>query len=84
MPSDRPTAPFGRRECQVVTARNDGGYRVFTLLDETGPEPLPGQFYMLITAPDWAGHGGRPYLPRAVSFARSTPGESGLRLEFII
>ena len=41
------TAPFGRRACEVTESRASGGYRVFSLLDAEGPEPQPGQFYML-------------------------------------
>jgi len=84
MPPEPSQAPFGRRECPVDNPRQDGGYRVFTLLDEAGPEPLPGQFYMLTAAPDWAATTGRPYLPRAISYARSERTRSGLRLEFIV
>ena len=43
------TAPFGRRLCEVTENRASGGYRLFSLLDEEGPEPEPGQFYMLAT-----------------------------------
>lgn len=81
---DRPAPPFGRRTAEVTGAGDDGGYRVFTLLDREGPLPLPGQFYMLTEAPEWASTSGRPYLPRAISFARSTEVEGGLALEFLI
>ncbi len=91
------TAPFGRRLCKVSEARASGGYRVFSLLDREGPEPLPGQFYIL-AAERWADEGGRPYLPRAISVAETAPaltspllahsakkGEvSGVRLDFLI
>lgn len=82
---ERPQAPFGRRLCEVADTRPTGGYRMFTLLDGEGPAPGPGQFYMLAAAPDWAGEGGRPYLPRAISYARVTEHLSGgLRLDFLI
>lgn len=84
MRPDRPEAPFGRRETEVTDSHRDGGYRVFTLHDELGPEPIPGQFYMLANAPDWPATAGRPYLPRAISFARSDSGDSGITLDFII
>ena len=60
------SAPFGRRLCAVGDSRASGGYRVFSLLDREGPEPLPGQFYMLAAASRWGGDG-RPFLPRAIS-----------------
>jgi NAD(P)H-flavin reductase len=87
-PAGRPAssrAPFGRRLCEVADSRITGGYRIFTLIDDQGPAPAPGQFFMLAAAPDWAAEGGRPYLPRAISHARVTgsPG-GGHRLDFLI
>ncbi len=68
-----------------LASRETGGYRIFTLIDVEGPVPAPGQFYMLAAGPDWAGEGGRPYLPRAISFARVTENlKGGLRLDFLI
>jgi len=82
---DRPQAPFGRRLCEVAETRPSGGYRIFTLIDGEGPAPAPGQFYMLAASPDWAAEGGRPYLPRAISFARVSENlTGGLRLDFLI
>ncbi|MCW2987318.1 MAG: hypothetical protein JWM24_256 [Solirubrobacterales bacterium] len=78
------TAPFGRRRCEVGENRASDGYRVFSLLDREGPEPQPGQFYMLATADGWAGAGGRPFLPRAVSVAETGPAASGVRLDFLV
>jgi dihydroorotate dehydrogenase electron transfer subunit len=79
------TAPFGRRLCQVSQSRSSGGYRVFSLLDREGPQPAPGQFYMLATASRWAGEGGRPYLPRAISVAETgAAAAGGVRLDFLI
>lgn len=69
---ERPQAPFGRRLCEVADTRQSGGYRIFTLIDQEGPAPAPGQFYMVAASPNWAGEGGRPYLPRAISYARVT------------
>jgi len=81
----RPRAPFGRRLCEVAESRPTGGYRIFTLVDEAGPEPAPGQFYMLASAEGWAGEGGRPYLPRAVSHARFARFPGGpVRLDFLV
>ncbi|HVQ58419.1 MAG TPA: dihydroorotate dehydrogenase electron transfer subunit [Solirubrobacterales bacterium] len=78
------SAPFGRRACTVSQSRDSGGYRVFSLLDGEGPEPLPGQFYMLATADRWAERGGRPFLPRAISVAETGPAGEGVRLDFLI
>jgi dihydroorotate dehydrogenase electron transfer subunit len=52
-----------------------------TVLDEGGPRPEPGQFYMLSTAERWGSDGERPYLPRAFSHARAH--EDG-RLDFLL
>jgi dihydroorotate dehydrogenase electron transfer subunit len=78
------TAPFGRRLCKVSENRASGGYRLFSLIDPEGREPAPGQFYMLATASAWAGEGGRPYLPRAISVAETGPAAGGVRLDFLI
>jgi dihydroorotate dehydrogenase (NAD+) catalytic subunit len=94
----RPRPPFGRRLCAVTESRASGGYRLFSLRDEEGPEPLPGQFYMLATERGWGEDGGRPFLPRALSVAGATPaprphrasnsdavrGLGGLRLDFLV
>jgi dihydroorotate dehydrogenase (NAD+) catalytic subunit len=77
-------APFGRRLCEVTENRASGGYRVFSLVDEEGPEPLPGQFYMLSTERRWEERGARPFLPRAFSVADVEPAGDGLRLDFLI
>lgn len=84
MAGERPQAPFGRRRCAVAGATDDGGYRLFTLIDEQGPRPAPGQFYMLASAVEWQGESGRPFLPRAVSVARILGEAGSLRLEFLI
>ena len=75
------TAPFGRREAPVVDSAALGGYRLLTVLDDGGPRPLPGQFYMLSTVEHWGEDGERPYLPRAFSHARAH--EDG-RLDFLL
>lgn len=77
-------APFGRRACEVTDNRATGGYRLFSLLDREGPEPLPGQFYMLATETHWQERGGRPFLPRAFSVAGTDLAEGGTRLDFLI
>jgi NAD(P)H-flavin reductase len=78
------SAPFGRRLCEVAGNRASGGYRVFSLLDREGPQPLPGQFYMLAAAGGWSEREGRPFLPRAISVAEFGPAASGERLDFLI
>jgi NAD(P)H-flavin reductase len=78
------SAPFGRRLCEVSENRASGGYRVFSLLDREGPEPDPGQFYMLAAARNWAGPSNRPYLPRAISVAETGPAAGGIRLDFLV
>jgi dihydroorotate dehydrogenase (NAD+) catalytic subunit len=77
-------APFGRRLCPVVENRASGGYRLFSLLDREGPEPEPGQFYMLASEHSWAGPAQRPYLPRALSVAETGPAAEGVRLDFLV
>jgi dihydroorotate dehydrogenase (NAD+) catalytic subunit len=77
-------APFGRRLCEVVESRDSGGYRFFSLVDREGPEPQPGQFYMLATERHWEQRGQRPFLPRALSVADVAPAGDDLRLDFLI
>ena len=83
MAAERPLAPFGRRLARVGESHDTGGYRLFTLIDEEGPPPAPGQFYML-TGAEWQGDSGRPFLPRAISVARHIGERGNLRLEFLI
>jgi len=71
---ENPRAPWGRRRAAVLANRASGGYRLFSLLDEDGPEPSAGQFYMLATEAHWEQRGGRPFLPRAFSVAEATTG----------
>jgi dihydroorotate dehydrogenase (NAD+) catalytic subunit len=78
------TAPLGRRLCEVAGNRATGGYRLFSLLDAEGPEPLPGQFYMLATERHWEQRDQRPFLPRALSVAETGPAGDGIRLDFLI
>ncbi|HEX3172924.1 MAG TPA: dihydroorotate dehydrogenase electron transfer subunit [Solirubrobacterales bacterium] len=73
MPDGVPRAPWGRRICEVEESRASGGYHLFSLRDEAGPEPLPGQFYMLATETHWEHRAARPFLPRALSVADAAP-----------
>ncbi|HEX8742587.1 MAG TPA: hypothetical protein VF712_05600 [Thermoleophilaceae bacterium] len=54
------------------------------MLDEGGPVPRPGQFYMLATEERWDSGGERPYLPRAFSHARARVEGGGVRLDFLL
>jgi dihydroorotate dehydrogenase electron transfer subunit len=78
------TAPFVRRLCKVSESRASGGYRLFSLIDRDGPEPLPGQFYMLASERHWEQSDQRPFLPRALSVAETGPAPGGVRLDFLI
>ncbi len=80
----RVPAPPGRRRCEVTGNRESGGYRIFSALDPSGPEPLAGQFYMLAAADGWGQRDGRPYLPRAFSVAEAGRTADGLRLDFLV
>lgn len=80
----RVLAPPGRRLCEVAENRRAGGYRIFSALDESGPEPRAGQFYMLAAADGWGQRNGRPYLPRAFSVAEATSTDGGTRLDFLV
>ena len=76
----RTLAPFGRRTCRVVANERIGPYDLVAVADESGPEPLAGQFYMLSAAAGWGGDAGRPHLGRAFSVCRAREG----RLEFLL
>jgi len=80
------TAPFGRRLTTVSQGRDVGAYRVITAVDREGPDPEPGQFYMLAAAERWGGgESERPWLPRAFSYARARPAHGGgVELDFLL
>jgi NAD(P)H-flavin reductase len=79
------TAPFGRRLYEVAVNRDSGGYRVISLVDREGPEPEPGQFYMLAAADGWGTEDGRAFLPRAISVAETMAAAGGgIRLDFLL
>jgi NAD(P)H-flavin reductase len=83
--AQRTRAPFGVRSLRLSGRSEHGAYVVLRATDPDGPPPQPGQFYMLRTSRHWgAGTGERPFLPRAFSVLRATPGGSGLELEFLI
>ena len=78
----RVQAPFGRRRVTVSDARDVGAYRVLEAADPDGPQPWPGQFYMLAAADRWgAGEDERPFLPRAFSFLHAGAGRLSFMLE---
>jgi dihydroorotate dehydrogenase electron transfer subunit len=67
----RTLAPLGRRLARVTANSALGAYRLISARDADGPrDPRPGQFYMLAAEDRWGGEGGRPFVPRAFSFAR--------------
>jgi dihydroorotate dehydrogenase electron transfer subunit len=67
-----PSAPLGRRLVDVSARRALGSYFVLSCVDDEGPRPRPGQFYMLAGAERWGGgEDERPFLPRAFSVARA-------------
>jgi dihydroorotate dehydrogenase electron transfer subunit len=68
----------------VVENRAAGGYRIFSAMDVSGPEPRAGQFYMLAAADAWAQRNGRPYLPRAFAVAEARAEDAGMRLDFLV
>ena len=49
----RVQAPFGRRRGAVTGVDDVGAYRVVHVADLDGPQPWPGQFYMLATVEGW-------------------------------
>ncbi len=83
MPAD-PAVPFGRRRCRVGKNAASGGYRLVTVIDPEGPPPEPGQFYMLAAVDGWGAEEGRPFLPRAISYARADRGPGGVHLDFLL
>lgn len=80
----RVLAPPGRRLCEVTDNVESGGYRIFSALDRSGPEPRAGQFYMLAARDGWGQRDGRPYLPRAFSVAEARRVGGGVQLDFIV
>jgi dihydroorotate dehydrogenase electron transfer subunit len=82
--TERVLAPPDRRRCEVVANVATGGYRIFSAVDPSGPEPAAGQFYMLAAADRWTGDGGRPFLPRAFSVAAAERHRDGRRLDFLV
>jgi NAD(P)H-flavin reductase len=78
----RVLAPLGRRSCEVTANDAVGAYRVLRVADPGGPDPWPGQFYMLAAGERWgAGGDERPFLPRAFSYLRAVDGELHFMLE---
>lgn len=83
--TSRPTAPFGRRAAGVTAVDRRGPYVLLSAVDRGGPVPVAGQFYMLQTETGWGGgDDGRPYLPRALSFARAAAAARGVELTFLL
>jgi dihydroorotate dehydrogenase electron transfer subunit len=81
----RTLAPPERRIARVDGVERFGAYDLITALDESGPTPCPGQFYMLATEDGWGGGcDERPYLPRAFSYARARRTADALELDFLL
>ncbi len=70
------------RLCEVAENRPSGSYRLVSLRDRGGSEPLSGQFYALAVVP--GGGGGAALPPRPIPVAATTPGPGGIRLEFLV
>jgi dihydroorotate dehydrogenase electron transfer subunit len=82
---ERTLAPPERRVARVSGVERLGAYHVIGAEDATGPEPRPGQFYMLSTEHGWGGQQGeRPYLPRAFSYARGRASDGSVALDFLL
>jgi dihydroorotate dehydrogenase electron transfer subunit len=80
MSEPRTLAPFGRRRAEITASERVGGYTLLRCSDD-GPDPRPGQFYMLAAAERWGGgEAERPFLPRAFSYLRRPAGQ----LEFLL
>jgi dihydroorotate dehydrogenase electron transfer subunit len=78
----RVQAPFGRRRVAVTGVDDVGAYRVLHAADLDGPQPWPGQFYMLAAAERWgAGEDERPFVPRAFSFLGAADGQLSFMFE---
>ncbi len=78
----RVTAPFGRRRVAVTGTDDVGAYRVLHAADLDGPQPWPGQFYMLAAVERWgSGSDERPFVPRAFSFLGAADGQLSFMFE---
>jgi NAD(P)H-flavin reductase len=82
---ERGPAPFGVRALRISARLELGAYVVLRIDDPDGPDPRPGQFYMLRAAERWGGGPGeRPFLPRAFSVLRARRRGAELELEFLL
>lgn len=87
MSEGRVLAPFGRRAVAITARAEHGPYVVLSCVDEAGPLPAPGQFYMLGATTRWGGgEDERPFLPRAFSVLRARAGDAGAgpELQFML
>jgi dihydroorotate dehydrogenase electron transfer subunit len=83
--AERALAPFGVRALRLSARMEYGAYVVLRADDPDGPDPRPGQFYMLRAGERWGGGPGeRPFLPRAFSVLRARRGGAALELEFLL
>jgi dihydroorotate dehydrogenase electron transfer subunit len=82
---ERVLAPPERRIARVSGVERLGAYHLLGAEDDDGPEPQPGQFYMLRSERGWGGGADeRPYLPRAFSYARAHATDAGVALDFLL
>ena len=82
---ERTVAPPERRVARVSGVERLGAYHVIGTEDPGGPQPQPGQFYMLSSEHGWGGQADeRPYLPRAFSYARAYASGEGAALDFLL
>ena len=75
-------AAWQRRLLEVSSNDPVGAYSLLVLADPDGRAPAPGQFAMIAAAQGWGGgEQGRPFLARALSYARWREGEAHFLLE---
>jgi dihydroorotate dehydrogenase electron transfer subunit len=78
------SAALDDRSCEVAENRPSGGYRIVSLRDRAGSEPLPGQFYLLTPTTGLGEAAGGALDPRPVAIAAVAPAARGVRLDFLV
>ncbi len=78
------SAALDERSCEVAENRPSGGYRIVSLRDRAGGEPLPGQFYLLTPAAGPGKAAGGALEPRPIPIAAVAPAPRGARLDFLV
>ena len=79
------SAPFGRRDCEVVANEATGGYRIFSALDRAGPSPARASSTCSPRERLGRRRAGRP-VPAAGLLGRRRPSraDGGVRLDFLL